>query len=197
MWGPAWIEIHWNNIWLRNRSHTTSHYTWGSVTTLHDFGDVLVRPLDTFFWAPTFSWSWLLARVCGPELQSGCQLCKVLQFVIEEIPLQHQLRKYGHSHCVSTAKLPTPMCRCGTNGKMIWFTATVTCWLFFIQVKNVGVIWFNFFMFSSFYRLHSHHKTSCCTNESTMKHVQKSDWISDLPLFSIRLLEMHVCWFLD
>ena len=109
MWGPAWIEIHWNNIWLRNRSHTTSHYTWGSVTTLHDFGYVLVRPLDTFFWAPTFSWSWLLARVCGPELQSGCQLCKVLQFVIEEIPLQHQLRKYGHSHCVSTANSHVPM----------------------------------------------------------------------------------------
>ena len=38
VWGPAWIEIHWNSIWLRVRSHMTSHYTWGSVTTLHDFG---------------------------------------------------------------------------------------------------------------------------------------------------------------
>jgi hypothetical protein len=27
---PAWIEIHWNNIWLRARSHMTSHYTRGS-----------------------------------------------------------------------------------------------------------------------------------------------------------------------
>jgi hypothetical protein len=35
---PAWIEIHQNSIWFRARSHMTSHYTWGSVTTLHDFG---------------------------------------------------------------------------------------------------------------------------------------------------------------
>ena len=63
VWGPAWIEIHWNSIWLRARSHMTSHYTWGSVTTLHDFGGVLGRPLDTFFWALTISWSRLLARV--------------------------------------------------------------------------------------------------------------------------------------
>ena len=45
---PAWIKIHWNSIWLRARSHMTSPYTWGSVTTLHDLGDVLGRPLDTF-----------------------------------------------------------------------------------------------------------------------------------------------------
>ena len=31
----------------------TSHYTRGSVTTLHDFGGALGRPLDTFFWALT------------------------------------------------------------------------------------------------------------------------------------------------
>ena len=31
----------------------TSHYTWGSITTLHDFKGVLGRPLDTFFWALT------------------------------------------------------------------------------------------------------------------------------------------------
>ena len=39
--GHAWINIHWNSIWLRARSHMTSHYTLGSVTTLHDFGGVL------------------------------------------------------------------------------------------------------------------------------------------------------------
>ena len=33
VWGPAWIDIHWNSIWLRAWSHMTSHYTWGSVTT--------------------------------------------------------------------------------------------------------------------------------------------------------------------
>jgi hypothetical protein len=46
--GPAWIETHWNSIWLRARSRMTSHSTWGSVTTLHDFGGELGQPLDTF-----------------------------------------------------------------------------------------------------------------------------------------------------
>ena len=63
VWGPARIEIHWYNIWLRARSHMASHYTWGSTTTLHDFGSVLRRSLDTFFWALTISWSRLLACV--------------------------------------------------------------------------------------------------------------------------------------
>ena len=63
VWGPAWIEIHWNNIWLKAWSHMTSHYTWGSVTTLHDFGSDLGRPFDAFFWALTISWSPLLAHV--------------------------------------------------------------------------------------------------------------------------------------
>ena len=68
VWGPAWIEIHWNSIWLRARSHMTSHYTWGSVTTLHDFGGVLGWPFNTFFWALTMSWSRLLALVwSGPN----------------------------------------------------------------------------------------------------------------------------------
>ena len=68
VWGPAWMEIHWDSNWLRARSHMTSHYTWGSVTTLHDLGGVLGRPLDTFFWGLTISWSWLLACVwSGPK----------------------------------------------------------------------------------------------------------------------------------
>ena len=37
-WGSARIQIHWNSIWFRDRSHMTSHYTWGSVTIVHDFG---------------------------------------------------------------------------------------------------------------------------------------------------------------
>jgi hypothetical protein len=57
VWGPTWIEIHWNGIWLRAQSHMTSQYTWGSVTTLHDFGSVLGWPLDTFFWALSILWS--------------------------------------------------------------------------------------------------------------------------------------------
>jgi hypothetical protein len=54
VWGPVWIDVHWNSIWLRARSHMTSHYTWESVTTLHDLGGVLGRPLDTSFWAHNF-----------------------------------------------------------------------------------------------------------------------------------------------
>ena len=68
VWGPMWINFHWNSIWLRARSLMTSHYTWGTMTTLHDFEGVLGWPLDTFFWAPTMSWSRLLARVwSGPS----------------------------------------------------------------------------------------------------------------------------------
>ena len=48
---------------VRALSHMTSQYTRGLVTTLHDLGDVLGRPWDTFFWALTMSWSRLLARV--------------------------------------------------------------------------------------------------------------------------------------
>jgi hypothetical protein len=67
VWRPARMEIHWNSIWLRTRSHMTSHYTWRSVTTLHDVGGVLGRPLHAFFWALTISWPRLLAHVwSGP-----------------------------------------------------------------------------------------------------------------------------------
>ena len=45
--GPA---FHWSNIWLGGPSHMTSHYTRVFVTTLHDFGGILGRHLDTFFW---------------------------------------------------------------------------------------------------------------------------------------------------
>ena len=48
----------------------TSHYTRGSVTTLHGFGGVLRRPWDTFFWALTISWSRQLARVWSGPLST-------------------------------------------------------------------------------------------------------------------------------
>ena len=41
--GPAWMKIHWSSIWSRARAHMASHYTRGSMTTLHDFGGVLGR----------------------------------------------------------------------------------------------------------------------------------------------------------
>ena len=67
VWGPVWIKIKWNSIWLRAQSHMTSHYTWGSVTTKHNFGGGLRWPLDTLFRALTISWSQRLAHVwSGP-----------------------------------------------------------------------------------------------------------------------------------
>ena len=63
VWGSTWIEVHWNQIWLRAWSHMTSYYTRGSVTTWYDFGGVLGWPLNTFLWTLTISWSRLLARV--------------------------------------------------------------------------------------------------------------------------------------
>ena len=67
---PTQIEVHWNSIWLRARSHMASHYTWRPVTALHGFGGVLGRPLDTLFWALKTPWSRLLAHVCsGPKLR--------------------------------------------------------------------------------------------------------------------------------
>ena len=42
----------------------TSHYTWRSMTTLHGLGGALGRPLDTFFWVLTISWSSALG-LCG------------------------------------------------------------------------------------------------------------------------------------
>jgi hypothetical protein len=69
--GPAWIESHWDSIWLRAWSQMASHYPWGSVTTLHDFGGVLGQPSDTFFWSLTSSWSRLLACVWSGPLWNG------------------------------------------------------------------------------------------------------------------------------
>ena len=84
VWGPAWIEIHWNIIWLRTRLHMTSHYTWGSVTTRYDFGGVLGQPLNTFFWTFTTSWSQLLTHVWnGPKTNN-------IKSSHTSIPLIHQ-----------------------------------------------------------------------------------------------------------
>ena len=63
VWGPAWTKFNLNNIWLRAWAYMASRDTWGSVTTLRGFGGVLGRPLETFFWALTILWPWLLACV--------------------------------------------------------------------------------------------------------------------------------------
>ena len=68
-WGPAWIETHWNSIWLSAPSHMASHATlegpWPHYMTLEVCRDGLWA---LFFWALTISWSRLLARVwSGPK----------------------------------------------------------------------------------------------------------------------------------
>ena len=104
VWGPARIDIHWNSIWLRAQSHMTSHYTWGSLITLHDFGGVLGWPLDTFFWALKISWSRLLARVwSGPDTQLGgtharfhnAISCHMLPHIISKV---YTLKSQGLAH---------------------------------------------------------------------------------------------------
>jgi hypothetical protein len=62
-WGLTWLKIHWDNIWLKAQSHMTSHYTWGSMSTRHDFGGGVGTAIGHFFWALTISWSRLLAHV--------------------------------------------------------------------------------------------------------------------------------------
>ena len=91
VWRPAWIGIHWDNIWLRVQSHTTSHYTRRSVTMLHDHGGELGRPLDTFFGPLTILWSQLLARVWnGPKSGFICH-----QLVMNLLYMQDALRPSG------------------------------------------------------------------------------------------------------
>ena len=41
VWALCMSSTHWNNMWFKGRSHLTSQYPWGPVTTLHDFGSVL------------------------------------------------------------------------------------------------------------------------------------------------------------
>ena len=78
VWGPTWIESRWNSIWQKAQSHMASHYTWGTVTKLHELGGELGRPLDTFFWALTTAWSRLMARVWSdPNYEVYCSAREV------------------------------------------------------------------------------------------------------------------------
>ena len=119
----AWIEIHWNSIWLRAQSHMTSHYTWGSVTTLHDFGGVLGRPLDTFFWTLTISWSRLLARVwSGPKPHS--LLCGEAGR-----PVNCEALNSACNHALPFPPYPTPLepSRQAGNQEQDWVANGVVC----------------------------------------------------------------------
>jgi hypothetical protein len=66
---PAWIDIHWNSIWLSTPGHIQLHTTlegpWPHYMSLEVCWDGL---WTLFFWALTISRSRLLARVwSGPK----------------------------------------------------------------------------------------------------------------------------------
>jgi hypothetical protein len=78
---PTWIVIPWNKIWWRGRLHMIAHYTWGHVTTLHEFGIVLGQPLDSSFGLSQFHvhGSWLVCEVAlNHDMQ--CQLLNWITF---------------------------------------------------------------------------------------------------------------------
>jgi hypothetical protein len=77
VWGSAWIEIHWNSIWLRAPSRMTSHYTWGSMTTLHDYGSDLDALWTLSFGLSQFhghalglcvKWPWVPLKTSEPTI---------------------------------------------------------------------------------------------------------------------------------
>ena len=96
--------------------------TWGSVTTHHDVGGVWGRPLNTFFWVLTISWSLFSAHVwSGPNDMVGLG---------RNNPYTHSLKagkglgiQQGMSVWVSSPKstwswgshFPTPTSGCSKN----------------------------------------------------------------------------------
>ena len=66
---PTCKFLYWNSMWCRARSHMTSHYTWGSMTTIDAFGGALGQPLDTtFFW---------LSQFHGHGFQLACEVALI------------------------------------------------------------------------------------------------------------------------
>jgi hypothetical protein len=106
VWRSAWIEIHWNSIRLRARSHLTSHYTWGSMTTLHDFEGVLKQSLGPFFWAHTISRLWLLASVwSGPKFGTRFDIDLMDEYLISTWQLL--FRKHVNNSLDKSRRLTT------------------------------------------------------------------------------------------
>jgi hypothetical protein len=76
---------------LRDLIHVTSHYNGGSMTTLHDVGGVLGRPLDALLWALTISWSQLLARVWHDPTSTPICAIRLPQIQLNKIDTPHYL----------------------------------------------------------------------------------------------------------
>jgi hypothetical protein len=91
VWGPTWIEIHWNSIWLRARSRMTSHYTWGSVTTLHDLGGVFGTAFGHF--------------LLGSHNFTVTALGLYVKWPLILNPVTGWTQDYGLSRCISSGNL--------------------------------------------------------------------------------------------
>ena len=66
------------------QSHMAAHYTWGSMTTLHDFGDVLGHPLDTLFGISQIHGhgSWLVCEVALSRLHCHLNMWFIFEFAL-------------------------------------------------------------------------------------------------------------------
>ena len=85
LWRPARIEMDSNSIWLRVRSHMASHYTWGFVTILHEFGGILGRLRTFCFGLSQFHGhgSWLVCEV-ALSWASGLMTCQIFHLFKSE-----------------------------------------------------------------------------------------------------------------
>ena len=93
------------------------------MTTLHDLGGVLERPLDTFFWALTLSWSRLLARVrSGPYAVIG-------KFFLGTIGRDPNVRKPNQLHVHITGQDPRVSKSNQLHVHIFWF--------FFITLRYI------------------------------------------------------------
>ena len=71
VWGPAWIEIHRNSIWLRARSHTNSHH------------NTLEGPWPHFMilevcWDGLWTLSFKLSQLCGHDSWLVCEATLIM-----------------------------------------------------------------------------------------------------------------------
>jgi hypothetical protein len=117
-WKPAWIKLHWNSIWLRARSHMTSHDTREFVATL----TWCWRFVGTAFWTLSFGLSQfprsrLLARVwSGPDtffdLIRSCPLGNPLELQHFTHPLSRSPMPCLHNWCSRLQQQAFDFCRC-------------------------------------------------------------------------------------
>ena len=179
------------HIWLRARSHATSRYTWGSVTTLRGFGSVLGPPSDTFFWALQLHGHSLLALVCKVALSISYGKRTVFYL------LNHwtkTLNPYLFKGSFSVDPDATKSSWCAldfTYEHQYQEPVHWSCHLWSTvphHVKNrykvCGCYLVRFSMFSIFYWLDSHNQTRVVIPNLRWKPLQKPDWKLDLPWLS-------------